>query len=70
MAWTLCEHRQRLLRTEGNILVRGGAGSGKTTIALTKACADLDAARLGSLGKALFLSFARATVARVAEQAY
>lgn len=69
MALVLCEHRQRLLRTEGNILVRGGAGSGKTTIALAKACADLDAARLGPLGKALFLSFARATVARVAEQA-
>jgi len=57
------------LRTNGNILVRGGAGSGKTTIALAKACADLDGARLGPLGKALFLSFARATVARVAEQA-
>lgn len=69
MALVLCEHRQRLLHTEGNILVRGGAGSGKTTIALAKACADLDAARLGPLGKALFLSFARATVARVAEQA-
>lgn len=69
MALVLCEHRQRLLRTEGNILVRGGAGSGKTTIALAKACADLNADRLGQLGKALFLSFARATVARVAEQA-
>jgi len=57
------------LRTEGNILVRGGAGSGKTTIALAKACADVEAGRLGSDGKALFLSFARATVARVAEQA-
>lgn len=69
MALVLCEQRQRLLRTDGNILVRGGAGSGKTTIALAKACADLDGARLGPFGKALFLSFARATVARVAEQA-
>ncbi|MEK4035373.1 UvrD-helicase domain-containing protein [Methylocystis sp. IM2] len=69
MALVLCEQRQRLLRTDGNILVRGGAGSGKTTIALAKACADLDGARLGPLGKALFLSFARATVARIAEQA-
>jgi len=51
------------------VLVRGGAGSGKTTIALAKACVDLDAGRLGAVGKALFLSFARATVARVAEQA-
>lgn len=69
MALVLCEQRQRLLHTDGNILVRGGAGSGKTTIALAKACADLDEARLGLLGRALFLSFARATVARVAEQA-
>jgi DNA helicase-2/ATP-dependent DNA helicase PcrA len=69
MPLVLCEQRRTLLRTEGNILVRGGAGSGKTTIALAKACADLEADRLGREGKALFLSFARATVARVAEQA-
>jgi DNA helicase-2/ATP-dependent DNA helicase PcrA len=50
-------------------MVRGGAGSGKTTIALAKACEDLAAGRLGDSGKALFLSFARATIARVAEQA-
>jgi DNA helicase-2/ATP-dependent DNA helicase PcrA len=69
MPLILCEQRRNLLRTEGNILVRGGAGSGKTTIALAKACADLTAGKLGNEGKALFLSFARATVARVAEQA-
>jgi DNA helicase II / ATP-dependent DNA helicase PcrA len=69
MPLVLCEQRRTLLRTDGNILVRGGAGSGKTTIALAKACADLEADRLGRDGKALFLSFARATVARVAEQA-
>jgi len=69
MPLELCDQRRRLLETEGSILVRGGAGSGKTTIALAKACADLAAGRLGGAGKALFLSFARATVARVAEQA-
>lgn len=69
MVLMLCDQRRRLLETEGSILVRGGAGSGKTTIALAKACADLAAGRLGNTGKALFLSFARATVARVAEQA-
>jgi DNA helicase II / ATP-dependent DNA helicase PcrA len=69
MTIVLCEQRRTLLRTDGNILVRGGAGSGKTTIALAKACADLKADRLGREGKALFLSFARATIARVAEQA-
>jgi DNA helicase-2/ATP-dependent DNA helicase PcrA len=65
----LDEQRKTLLRTEGNVLVRGGAGSGKTTIALAKACADITAGRIGNDSKALFLSFARATVARVAEQA-
>ena len=69
MALVLCDQRRRLLATDGNILVRGGAGSGKTTIALAKACADLAADKLGPSGKALFLSFARATVARVAEHA-
>jgi DNA helicase-2/ATP-dependent DNA helicase PcrA len=69
MPLVLCEQRQVLLRTGGPILVRGGAGSGKTTIALAKACADITAGRLGKDGTALFLSFARATVARVAEQA-
>ncbi|MVT63583.1 AAA family ATPase [Bradyrhizobium pachyrhizi] len=69
MALQLCDQRRKLLGTDGNILVRGGAGSGKTTIALAKACADFTAGKLGTTGKALFLSFARATVARVAEQA-
>lgn len=69
MTLVLCDQRRRLLATDENMLVRGGAGSGKTTIALAKACADLTAEKLGPSGKALFLSFARATVARVAEQA-
>ncbi|WP_454654103.1 UvrD-helicase domain-containing protein [Bosea beijingensis] len=69
MPLVMCEKRRRLLLTDGNILVRGGAGSGKTTIALAKASADLSAGRIGGAAKALFLSFARATVARVAEQA-
>lgn len=69
MPLVLCEQRQRLLRTDGHIAVRGGAGSGKTTIALAKAYEDLATGRIGNSGKALFLSFARATIARVAEQA-
>lgn len=69
MALVLCDQRRRLLATGGHILVRGGAGSGKTTIALAKACADVASGQLGPTGKALFLSFARATIARVAEQA-
>lgn len=69
MTLVLTDEKRRLLATTGHVLVRGGAGSGKTTIALAKACADLEAGRLGTTGTALFLSFARATVARVAEQA-
>jgi DNA helicase-2/ATP-dependent DNA helicase PcrA len=69
MAFVFAGDKLRLLQTEGHILARGGAGSGKTTIALAKACADLEAGHLGDRGKTLFLSFARATVARVAEQA-
>ena len=69
MPLILCDQRRRLLATDGHIVVRGSAGAGKTTIALAKACADLTAGRLPDQSKALFLSFARATVARVAEQA-
>lgn len=69
MPLILCDQRRRLLTTDGHIVVRGSAGAGKTTIALAKACADITAGRLPDQSKALFLSFARATVARVAEQA-
>lgn len=64
----ICKKREALLRDAGSLLVTGGAGAGKTTIALAKAATDLDEGTLGQSGKALFLSFARATIARVAEQ--
>lgn len=66
---TLCPDRQRLLGTDGPLLVLGGPGSGKTTIALLKADRELRAGWLGRGQKILFLSFARATIARVAEHA-
>lgn len=65
----LTEHRQALLATEGNILVLGGPGSGKTTIALLKADREIQTGNLKTGQRILFLSFARATIARVAQQA-
>jgi DNA helicase II / ATP-dependent DNA helicase PcrA len=65
----LSELRKSLLATTGNILVLGGPGSGKTTIALMKASLEIRAGILKPAQRILFLSFARATVTRVAQHA-
>ncbi|MGB7983826.1 MAG: ATP-dependent helicase [Terracidiphilus sp.] len=65
----ICAKRKALLETGGNLLILGGPGSGKTTIALVKAATELAAQSLLPGQKILFLSFARATIARVMEQA-
>ncbi|MEL7111194.1 MAG: UvrD-helicase domain-containing protein, partial [Pseudomonadota bacterium] len=54
------------MATDGPLLVKGGPGSGKTTVSILKAGALADA-RLKPYQRVLFLSFARATVARVLE---
>lgn len=54
-----------ILKAEGHLLVSGGPGSGKTTVAILKA-AQLSAT-LRPAQSILFLSFARATVARILE---
>lgn len=62
--------RNEILASDGNLLIMGGPGSGKTTIALFKAkelTADSNTIRKSQ--KILFLSFARATISRVEEQA-
>ena len=64
----LTEHRQRLLQSDGHLLVLGGPGSGKTTIALIKADQIFKSGKLIPGQKLLFLSFARATVSRIMEQ--
>lgn len=66
---TLTPQKEELLTAQGNILVLGGPGSGKTTIALLKADREIRAATLQPGQRVLFLSFARATIARVVEQA-
>jgi len=66
VALVICAQRQSILDEDGAILVTGGPGSGKTTIALAKARLVIE--RGLSPGKSvLFLSFSRAAVARVAE---
>ncbi len=59
--------KKRLLETEGHILALGGPGSGKTYIALLKA--DRETCNLQRRQRILFLSFARATIARVVQDA-
>lgn len=65
----LTPEKKRLLDTEGHILALGGPGSGKTYIALLKADCEIRAGKLLRGQRILFLSFARATIARVAQQA-
>lgn len=66
MALVICAQRQSILDENGAILVTGGPGSGKTTIALTKARLVIERG-LSPGQSVLFLSFSRAAVARVAE---
>ena len=64
----LSDAKRELLKTDGNLLILGGPGSGKTTIALLKARYDIINNSLLSGQQILFLSFARVTVSRVEEQ--
>lgn len=66
MTIVICEKRQQILDATGHVLVLGGPGSGKTTIALKKAVRLIDEGL--QAGQAiLFLSFSRAAVARIGE---
>lgn len=65
----ICDKRQSVLDRNGHILVEGGPGAGKTTLALLKAHTILNGGLLKKNQKILFLSFARATIARIDEQA-
>ena len=69
MIFNLSKNKQHFLEVEGHLLATGGPGSGKTTIALMKAQRHVIENRLRKGQRVLFLSFARATIARIAEQA-
>jgi DNA helicase II / ATP-dependent DNA helicase PcrA len=58
------KQQQEVMATDGHLLITGGPGSGKTTISIYKA-AQIAERDLQPGQKILFLSFARATVARV-----
>ena len=62
----LTAKQQEILQVEGNLLVIGGPGSGKTTVSILKA-AQIAATLNSTEQKILFLSFARATISRVIE---
>jgi len=65
----LSTEKQKVIDAVGNILVTGGPGSGKTTIALLKARHIINSGDLQREQKILFLSFARATISRVEQHA-
>lgn len=58
-----------LLAAQGHAVVIGSAGCGKTTVALRKAALTIESGIGGQHQRVLFLSFANATVDRIAEHA-
>lgn len=59
----LCDKRKAILKQRGHILVTGGPGSGKTTIALLKARQNVPRLKPGQA--IAFLSFSRAAVRQI-----
>ncbi|MDW3206048.1 MAG: ATP-dependent helicase [Alphaproteobacteria bacterium] len=68
MTFVTCPDRDRILDADGHVLVTGGPGCGKTTVALRKALMRIGTGLLPGQ-KVLFLSFSRAAVARIAQAA-
>ena len=64
----ICDRRRAILEGSGHMLVLGGPGSGKTTIALLKARRTV-LERLRHEQSVLFLSFSNAAIRRILESA-
>ena len=62
----LTDAQLEVMARDGNLLITGGPGSGKTTISILKAAQVVDC-ELRPQQKVLFLSFARPTVTRIIE---
>ncbi|MBH5129510.1 MULTISPECIES: ATP-dependent helicase [unclassified Streptomyces] len=58
--------RRAILASTGHVLIEGGPGCGKTTIALLKALDTLDSLEAGQ--RVLFLSFSRAAVRQITDR--
>lgn len=69
MALEIDENRRAILDCKRNLLVIGGPGCGKTTIALAKAFSYIREQSLNRGEKILFLSFSRNARARILESA-
>lgn len=67
-AFDICSKRRAILEGSGHMLILGGPGSGKTTIALLKARRTV-LERLRSEQSVLFLSFSNAAIRRILESA-
>jgi DNA helicase-2/ATP-dependent DNA helicase PcrA len=63
MPFEICAKRQAVIDSEGHVLVLGGPGAGKTTLALLKAKPLIATLKPGQ--KILFLSFSRAAVQQI-----
>ncbi len=68
MTFVSCPDRDRILQAGGHVIVTGGPGCGKTTVALRKALLRIGSGLLPGQ-KVLFLSFSRAAVARIMQAA-
>jgi DNA helicase-2/ATP-dependent DNA helicase PcrA len=68
MTFVVEDQHRKILDSTGHLLITGGPGSGKTSVALQKAKSYIDQERLLGAQNVLFLSFSRAAVARILEQ--